>query len=391
MKKLFTLLTFMFIYILATAQDECNNYWSAISPDGNYIYFSSDRDGGKLEIYRVDIDGYSNPIRLTNDDTVDKVYPALSNDGTKIVYQAGAYGSTAEIYIMNSDGSNLTQLTDNTVYDGYPNFSPDGTKIVFDAWDGSNYPEIFTMNIDGTERTQLTNKTGAYWQSAPIYNPSGTKIIISAGYNADNHFVQMDLDGNNWVDITPFNEPLSAMEWALHFNADATKIAFYTNEWVGYAHGTDIVTANSDGTDWVKLTNSSNDDMYAFPFFHPTNGKIYYSYLPASNVSTSKWSIYQMDLDGTNPIKISTCTTTGIDEDLAISKRLIYPNPATNIINIDFDDAFCMEIYDLTARLLLTSNTKLTDISKIDAGIYTVVIKDAKDKIIKVEKLMKSR
>ncbi|MBW6460266.1 MAG: hypothetical protein K0B08_06790 [Bacteroidales bacterium] len=107
--------------------------------------------------------------------------------------------------MMNNDGTNLVQLTNNNVHDGFPNFSPDGNKIIFEAWDDSNYPEVFTMNIDGSGRTQITNVPGAYWQSAPCYNPSGTKIYFSAGFNADNHYVMMDLDGTNWVNITEPN------------------------------------------------------------------------------------------------------------------------------------------------------------------------------------------
>jgi len=388
MKKIFTFFSLLFIYNLAIAQDACNNYWSAISPDGNHIYFSSDRDGGKFEIYRVDIDGSSNPVRLTNDDTVDKLYPAISYDGSLIVFQYGNYGSTAEVYIMNNDGTNLTQLTDNGVYDGYPNFSPNGTKIVFDAWDNTDYPEIFTMNIDGTDRIQLTNETGAYWQSAPIYNPSGTKIIMSKGFNADNHFVQMDLDGSNRVDITPYNDPLSDMDSGLHFNADGSKIAFYTNEYAGgYNTGCDIVTADADGLNWIPLTHSTYKDCYAFPFFHPTNGKIYYSFNPGG---TGTWSIYKMDLDGSNPEKISTCTSVGIDENFDLSKKLIYPNPAKSTLNIDFEGEFSLEIYDLTARLVLKSKTKKTDISQLKQGIYMVSLKDSNERVIKVEKLVKS-
>lgn len=385
MKKIFTFFSLLFFCNLAIAQDVCNSYWSAISPDGNYIYFSSDRDGVKMEIYRVDMDGYSNPLRLTNDDTADKLYPALSYDGSLIVFQYGNYGSSAEVYIMNNDGSNLTRLTDNGVYDGYPNFSPDGTKIVFDAWDNSNYPEIFTMKIDGTERTQLTNYSGAYWQSAPIYNPSGTYIYLSMGFNADNYIARMNLDGTNLVNITQPNN-FGYAEWALHFNDDASKIAFYTTEWVGYGNGSDIVIADTTGENWNKLTNSTNGDYYSFPFFHPTNDKIYYSFNPGG---TGKWSLYSMGLDGSNPVKISSCASVGIDENFDLSKKLLYPNPAKGILYIDFEGEFNLEIYDLSARLVLESKTRKTDISQLKQGIYMVSIKDANERVIKSEKLVK--
>lgn len=387
MKKLVVLLNLLFVFSLAFSQNGCNNYWSAISPDGNYIYFSSDRDGEKYEIYRVDIDGVSNLIRLTTDSNFDKLYPSINHDGSLIAFQYGDYGATTEVYIMNNDGTNLTQLTDNSVYDGYPNFSPDGTKIVFDAWDDTTYPEIFTMNIDGTERTQLTNETGAYWQSAPIYNPSGTYLYVSMGYNADNYFARMNLDGTNLVNITQPNT-FGFSEWALHFNADASKITFYTTEWVGYYNGSDIVIADTTGENWNQLTNSSNGSYYSFPFFHPSNNKIYYSYY--SSNANDYWSIYTMDLDGSNPQELITCGTVGLSENYDLSKNLIYPNPCHNQINIDFMGEVNIEIHDLTGRLVLSSTFKNIDVSQLESGIYAVIIKDVNDKIIKTEKLIKS-
>ncbi len=372
-------------YSLAITQDNCNNYWSAISPDGNYIYFSSDRHGGDYEIYRTDIDGTSNLARLTNMPGVNKLYPSVSPDGSLIVFQYGDYGSLAEVYIMNNDGSNLTQLTNNSGYDGYPNFSPDGSKIVFAAWDDSDYPEIFTMNIDGTDRTQLTNEAGAFWQSAPIYNPSGTKIYFSEGFNADDHYVMMDLDGSNWVDITPPNT-FGYAESGLQFNSDGSKIIFYTSEWLGYNNGMDIVIADADGSNWNKITNSTNGEYYYVAFFHPVNSKIYYSYWPGGS---GKWSINRMNLDGSGSEKISNCSALGIDEECDNKKNLIFPNPSNGIINVDFNKEFSMEIYDFTGRVILRSNTKQTDITQLNAGVYTVIIRDIDNKFIKSEKLLK--
>lgn len=173
----------------------CNNLWPAVSPDGQYVYFSSDRHGGNFEIYRCEKNG-NNLIRLTNSSDP-KMYPAVSPDGSKITFQSSDYGTSAEIFIMESDGSNPVRLTDNSAYDRTPSFSPDGQKLIFSAWESEEYPEVFTMNIDGTQRTQLTNVSGAYWQYAPRYHPGGTKKYFEAGYNADNHLVMMVPDGSN--------------------------------------------------------------------------------------------------------------------------------------------------------------------------------------------------
>lgn len=85
--KTFIKLAFFLLPFGALAQT-CNNYWSAISPDGLYLYFVSDRDGANYELYRTDVDGFSNTLRLTNS-AGNKLYPSLNPDGSKIVFQHG--------------------------------------------------------------------------------------------------------------------------------------------------------------------------------------------------------------------------------------------------------------------------------------------------------------
>jgi len=368
------------------AQDDCNNYWSFISPDGNYIYFSSDRLGENYEIYRVNIDGYSNPIRLTNSPGVNKLYPSVSPDDSLVAFQAGNYGSEAEIFIMNSDGTNLQQLTSNDVHDGYPNFSPDGTKIVFEAWDESPYPEVFTMNTDGTGRTQITDETGAYWQSAPIYNPAGTKIYFSAGFNADNYYVMMDLDGSNWVNITEPNE-FGYSDWGLHFNAAGDKIVFYTYNWTGYNNGCDLVIADADGSNWNRLTNSTGLQYYSSPFFHPTNGKIYFTFYWPSG--SGKNSLHTMNQDGTNDEQISTCFYVSVDEAPVTRKWTANPNPAKDFIHIAIENNYSYEIYDLTGHKVLASDVPEANIAHLPSGMYIAVIKNEKSLIQGRLKFMK--
>lgn len=168
------------------------------------MYFSSNRHGGNYEIYRSAPDGVTDLIRLTFT-SVNNYYAKESPDGSKIIWQGGDYGVSAEIMIADVSGINMTSLTNNSVHDGYPNFSPDGQKIIYEGWDGDPYPEIYSMNLDGTNKTQLTQLSGAYWNSAPVYDPTGQYIYFLAGFNADNHIVRMDENGSNLIDITAPN------------------------------------------------------------------------------------------------------------------------------------------------------------------------------------------
>ncbi len=332
MKNLITSFIIVLCALASQAQGTCNNYWAAVSPDGQTLYFSSDRDGSDYNIYRSDIDGVSNLMRLTTLPGND-YFPSVSPDGTKIVFQNGDQNGTAEIYIMNNDGSGLTAITNNNVYDGSPNFSPDGQTIVFSAWDTDQYPEVFTMDINGNNRTQITNLAGAYWNSQPRYNRSGNKIYFLAGYNADDHIVVMDLNGSNWVDITPPNS-FGDGEANFSFSPDGSKIVFLTTQYQGYNNGGDLVITDSIGGNWTRITTSAGGDWYYQAQFHPTNGKLYYTYIPSSGNGGTQ--LYQMDTTGANIQLITDCVLVGHESQMLASDGFItYPNPASASFKIN--------------------------------------------------------
>jgi TolB protein len=390
MKTIISLLAFS-LAIAAVQAQSCNNFAPEVSPDGNTLYFSSDRDGEGYEIYRSDLDGISNLQRLTNS-AGDDYDPRVSPDGSKIVFQKGAYGSSSEIYIMDSDGSNLTQLTSNSVHDGAPSFSPDGQTIIFTAWDGSPYPEIFTMNIDGSNRTQITNQGGAYWQSEGIFNPAGDKIYFLAGFNADNHIVMMDLDGTNWVDITPPNS-FGYAESNVSFSPDGSKIIFYTSENQGYNNGGDLVIADADGSNWTFLTNSTNGEYYYQAVFHPTADELYYTlYVPNEG-----FEIYRMDTNGENAVLISNCSLLGDDEAVGPNSFNLYPNPASDAVFLRVETPYQAEllVFSPTGKLVFEQNLtagadQITlEVSHWPVGIYLVEIRSPQSN--RTQKLVISR
>jgi Tol biopolymer transport system component len=392
MKTFTTLFASLFLIAVAQSQPSCNNFWAQVSPDGNHLYFSSDRHGNsEYDIYRSDIDGVSNLQRLTTLSGHD-FYLKLSPDGSKVVFQNGGYDSNTEIYIMNSDGSNLTQLTNNSVFDGYPSFSPDGQKIVFSAWDNSQYPEIFTMNTDGSMRNQLTNVSGAYWQSAGVYNPAGDKIYFLEGFNADNHIVMMDTNGGNWVDITPPNT-FGYAESNITFSPDGSQIVFFTSENQGYNNGGDLVIADSDGSNWNFITNSTNGDYYNQASFHPTNNKLYYTHRPASG----NYQIHRMDTNGTNSVQLSSCSPVGMNE-VDSGDFEVYPNPANYRVKISHpgaEEKFTIRLFDAIGNLVIDEQSTgrvsflNLDVSGLPSGAYFVEL-TAKEKVA-VEKLIISR
>jgi Tol biopolymer transport system component len=207
--------------------------WSPTwSPDGMYVYFSSDR-GGSLNLWRIPIieqtgkgqgkpEPVSTPARSAG-------YFSFSSDGTNMVYTAGenvfniakvdfdplnakvngtitpvTSGSRAflepevspdgewlvfrsrlpqeDLYIVGTNGRHLRKLTDDPFKDRSPHWLPDGKRIVFqsDRLPNRRY-EIWLIHSDGSGLEQITSTnedlgTGL-WDPQP--SPDGTRILTN--------------------------------------------------------------------------------------------------------------------------------------------------------------------------------------------------------------------
>jgi Tol biopolymer transport system component len=110
------------------------------SPRGDWITFTSQRDDGDYEIYRIRPDG-TGEQRLTRRAGHD-AHSSISPDGEWVAFATSPHGfkdealglivgarpppfqSYGEIAVMRIDGSDLRILTDNSVEEGVPNWVP---------------------------------------------------------------------------------------------------------------------------------------------------------------------------------------------------------------------------------------------------------------------------
>ena len=123
---------------------------ASYSPDGQWIAFSSMRDG------------YNRTLTAAEQKQLE-VDPSY-------------FG---EIYIMRADGSEQKRLTNVRGYDGGPFFSPDGTRIVWRRFDEQGLiADVWTMKLDGTDAKQVTNFGAMSW--APYIHPSGQYLLFAS-------------------------------------------------------------------------------------------------------------------------------------------------------------------------------------------------------------------
>ena len=145
---------------------------NAATPPGRITYVTT-RFGGVAQIVSSDLDG-GNLKQLTT--APGQSYsPSLSPDGQKILFTSDRDGpNMLEIYSMNSDGTGTTRLTNPPMTAGTPSWSSDGKKIVFAATaPGSPLSQVFTANADGSNQLQQTRSTS---HAFPVFSPDGSHI-----------------------------------------------------------------------------------------------------------------------------------------------------------------------------------------------------------------------
>ncbi|MCH8275274.1 MAG: PD40 domain-containing protein [Armatimonadetes bacterium] len=145
-----------------------NEYAMGWTPDSQWVLFYSTR-WGRLDIMKVNVSG-GEPIRLTGDDMEWEFFPAVSPDGSKIAYaHGGGPGSwrrsaltgsgTADIWIADftTPLSNAENVTRDETPQMWPMWSPDGKTIWYVGDDGT--PNLWRMNADGRTRRKVTSHT----------------------------------------------------------------------------------------------------------------------------------------------------------------------------------------------------------------------------------------
>jgi Tol biopolymer transport system component len=169
-----------------TNDDHIN--WNPVwSPDGNYLYFSSDR-GGTMSLWRIPIDEQSGevlgePEPVTVGASARHFHFALSRDGRRIAYDENV--ETRNLHKVNFDASTEKilgqpiQITRGSKAAANPSLSPDGEWLTFDSF-GERQILIYIIRTDGSDRRQLTGSqpTESPQDIMPRWSPAGNRIAF---------------------------------------------------------------------------------------------------------------------------------------------------------------------------------------------------------------------
>ena len=139
-------------------------------------------------------------LRLT-DGKGDDIYPAVSPDGKWIAFASNRQGYW-DLYLLSLQDGNLTPLTRTPQYDGAPTWSPDGKWLAYESYmidpqtqQGNLEILIQEVSLAADQKpqiVQLTSASGADF--APQWSPKGRQIAFISQRARENDLWIADLD-----------------------------------------------------------------------------------------------------------------------------------------------------------------------------------------------------
>ena len=133
------------------------------SPDGDYIYFTSDRAGGP-QVYRIAAKGGS-PERITFEGSYN-ARPRLSPDGKRLAMVHNDRGNY-RIAVMDLDKKNLLVVSKGR-QDESPSFAPNSDSLIYATRQGRN-GVLETVSADGLIRQKMASGSGDVRE--PVWSP----------------------------------------------------------------------------------------------------------------------------------------------------------------------------------------------------------------------------
>jgi Tol biopolymer transport system component len=173
------------------------NGFQSISPDGRYIFFSSDRVTGSPHIWRMDASG-GNLKQLTNG--AGENFAQVTPDGQSVIYIDFANIAIAKVSI---DGGQPTQLSDRA--GGRPTISPDGKLIAFGLKVDQNAPaKIALMPSSGGAPIKLLDVPVTADLLSLTWTPDSRALAYVDTRGGISNLWSVPIDGGASAQLTDF-------------------------------------------------------------------------------------------------------------------------------------------------------------------------------------------
>lgn len=213
--------------------------WSPVwSPDGRYLYFSSDR-GGSMNLWRVRIDEVSGKTLSAPEPATTPAQSSgsmsFSRDGLHMAYAAQArdlnlYKIAFDPFRESTSGEPVP-VTQGSRPLADPDFSPDGQWIVFNS--RLTPQNLFVVRSDGTGLRQITE--GNQMDRCSRWSPDGKQIAFFSNRTGTWQTYTIRPDGSGLERRTDENGSGARLpKWS----SDGKRLLYFTNSRVAVMNST---------------------------------------------------------------------------------------------------------------------------------------------------------
>nr|WP_294874563.1 basic secretory protein-like protein [uncultured Pedobacter sp.] len=296
------------------------NVAPAISPDGKYLCFLSEKDLFGIDLFLADaktgkiMRKLSSQVANSHIDDFNFLESAgaWSPDSKQFAFSIFSKGRN-QLMVINVDNGSVALRADMSNVEQFGNltWSPNGDDIAFSGMvEGQS--DIFTYNIKTKTVTPITND--AYSDYAPSYSPDGKKLVFSSdrasimknGSNAVHpiNLTVYDIESKSLTDIPVFP---GANNLNAQFSGDSKRLFFLSNRdgfrnLYEYNLGdntvkqlTDYFTGISGVTEFSPAISVSRNDDIIYSYYRYQRYTLYNS--PVSNFKSKPVDVNEVNFD----------------------------------------------------------------------------------------------
>lgn len=231
--------------------------------------------------------------RLTSGDWEDTA-PALSPDGRWVAFSSDRNGYW-DVYLLDLPSGEIQQVTESPEYDGAPSWSPDSLWLSYESYLDNNL-EIMIAPADASQ-APIRLTTDAAADFSPAWSPLGRQIAFVSNRSGENEIWIASLDVPGEDRYTNISQDARTTESHPAWSPDGMHLAWAAQK--GGYHG--LFLWRSDQPQNPPLAVGSGD----WPLFSPDGGQIlallndpYRSYLTAYEATAPGLALSPLALPG---------------------------------------------------------------------------------------------